>query len=235
MKSSVRALLFCKEFVGYVYFILTIKIRQMKDYLKSVLLQIWCGFLISLGFIAYLIVGSTIHPLIGAILFAFGLISIVCTGQLNLYTGWVGYCDFRNVHDWVKLISMLVFNVLGSILGLFLFAAASFDDFLSISIILEYRANLPLHSILVRSILTGIIMHVCVWSARKKSTYIPILLGVPLFILCGLPHCIADAFYYPMSAVCFEDISILVPWLISIVGNTIGCNLPRIYNDELGK
>lgn len=207
----------------------------MKDYLKSTLLQIWCGFLISLGFMAYLIVGSTIDPFIGAILFAFGLISIVHTGQLNLYTGWVGYCNFRNVHDWIKLISMLVFNVLGSILGLVLFATSSFDDFLSISMILEDRAHLPLYSIMVRSILTGVIMHVCVWIARKKSTCIPILLGVPLFILCGLPHCIADAFYYPMTAVCFKDVSILVPWLISIVGNTIGCNIPRIINDELGK
>ena len=39
----------------------------------------------------------------------------------------------------------------------------------------------------------GFIVTTSVQFARQEK-WLPLLLGIPLFILCGVPHCIADAF-----------------------------------------
>ncbi|MED9995959.1 MAG: hypothetical protein UFP03_04100, partial [Paludibacteraceae bacterium] len=76
---------------------------------------------------------------------------------------------------------------------------------------------------------TGMIMTLAVYGARQKH-YLPLLFGVPVFILCGLPHCVADAFYY--AAALFYGkftLPLLGAWFWAIVGNFIGCNLPRLF------
>ena len=62
---------------------------------------------------------------------------------------------------------------------------------------------------------------------------IGLLFGVPVFIMCGLPHCVADAFYYA-AALLFGKFEVLMlwAWLWAIVGNYIGCNLPRWFMGE---
>jgi formate/nitrite transporter FocA (FNT family) len=60
--------------------------------------------------------------------------------------------------------------------------------------------------------------------------WLPLLLGVPLFILCGFPHCIADAFYYltcPFELLLQNKGIILLNYLCIVLGNFIGCNLYR--------
>jgi formate/nitrite transporter FocA (FNT family) len=48
--------------------------------------------------------------------------------------------------------------------------------------------------------------------------------------MCGLPHCIADAFYY-WAAILNGDFApwMIMAWVWSVVGNYIGCNLPRWF------
>ena len=78
----------------------------------------------------------------------------------------------------------------------------------------------------------GMIMTIAVYGARQKH-YLPLLFGVPVFILCGLPHCVADAFYYATAAFYGNfEWSLLIAWLWAIAGNYIGCNLPRWFMDE---
>ena len=73
------------------------------------------------------------------------------------------------------------------------------------------------------------IMTLAVYGARKGH-YLPLLFGVPVFILCGLPHCVADAFYYALAALQGQwGLWILGAWFWAIIGNYIGCNLPRIF------
>ena len=76
----------------------------------------------------------------------------------------------------------------------------------------------------------GFMMTTAVTFARKQH-YIPLLLAVPLFIVCGFTHCIADAFYY--SCVPFEFIKdhalqTLFVYISIVLGNLVGCNLYRI-------
>ena len=81
--------------------------------------------------------------------------------------------------------------------------------------------------IVITSIGTGVIVTMALQGVRR-GTYLPLLYGVPVFIMCGLPHSIADAFYY-WVAILNGDFApwMVIAWLMSVVGNYIGCNLPR--------
>lgn len=75
----------------------------------------------------------------------------------------------------------------------------------------------------------GFIMTTAVTFARKGNN-LPLLIGVPLFITCGFPHCAADAFFYLTAPLDFwmENLgSILLFYVNIVVGNFIGCNLYR--------
>lgn len=184
----------------------------MKDFiLKSIL----GGILISLGGFVYLSAGI---PIVGAILFAFGLITVISSGS-NLFTGKSGFCN--NWKDYGKLILILLLNVVGCLMiG---YVAKHMD----VTPIIEARLGNDLISILLLSICTGMIMTISV-GYGKQDFLLPLLFGVPLFILCGMPHCIADAFYYSVyfwQNLSF-DMNLLWIWLVSIGGNFVGCILP---------
>jgi formate/nitrite transporter FocA (FNT family) len=73
------------------------------------------------------------------------------------------------------------------------------------------------------------IMTLSVYGARQKH-YLPLLFGVPVFILCGLPHCVADAYYYAVALLQGQaEWAMLGTWGWAIVGNYIGCNIPRWF------
>jgi formate/nitrite transporter FocA (FNT family) len=62
----------------------------------------------------------------------------------------------------------------------------------------------------------------------RKGKMLPLLLGVPVFILCGFAHSIADAFYFLVSPA--EQLlkgDVLVVYVCEVLGNFIGCNLYR--------
>jgi formate/nitrite transporter FocA (FNT family) len=73
----------------------------------------------------------------------------------------------------------------------------------------------------------GFIMTTAVEFARKGKM-LALLLGVPVFILCGFAHSIADAFYFLISP---SDVllssSVLVVYIAEVLGNFVGCNLYR--------
>ena len=76
-------------------------------------------------------------------------------------------------------------------------------------------------------------MTVSVKFAKYENKWYPLLYGVPIFIVCGFPHCIADAFYYLAVPVEFWSahlIDILILYVAIVLGNTVGCNLVRIIN-----
>ena len=86
----------------------------------------------------------------------------------------------------------------------------------------------PLHAGLL-AIGCGFIMTTVVTFAREGKP-LALLFGVPLFIYCGFPHCLADAFYYITVPVEYTGANIaqvaaLYPCLV--IGNFVGCNLYR--------
>lgn len=155
--------------------------------------------------------------IIGAALFAFALATIV-SNKWILFTGKAGF--FTNTKEFIDLALILFYNTIG--VGL---AVLLSDTFIRLGEnahhIVELRKNAG-WCVLTPSILTGFIMTVSVKCAREKQ-WLPLLLGVPTFVMSGFPHCVADIAYYCVA----KDFPWVV-WLLSVAGNLIGCNIPTL-------
>ena len=139
--------------------------------------------------------------IIGAVLFAFGLLTVV-SYKMKLYTGTAGFVEFRDDNNKLQIIKplaelllVLVGNIIGCLLVGLLARLSPLELTQAAQNILQGRLNVgPLSGGLL-AIGCGFIMTTAVTFARKGQ-YLPLLFGVPLFIVCGFPHCVADAFYY---------------------------------------
>ena len=174
--------------------------------------------------------------IIGAVLFAFGLLTVV-SYKMKLYTGTAGFVEFRGDNNKLQIIKplaelllVLVGNIIGCLLVGLLARLSPLELTQAAQNILQGRLNVgPLSGGLL-AIGCGFIMTTAVTFARKGQ-YLPLLFGVPLFIVCGFPHCVADAFYY--LTVPFEFIKnniedVLLFYISIVFGNFIGCNLYRL-------
>lgn len=185
-------------------------------------MSVFAGLLIGIAGLVYLRVGG----LAGAVLFAFGLLCVVMCGA-QLYTGKAGYLPYRE--SW-RLVPMLLGNAVGCLAaaGIATYCATE-ALYLHLDTIVAARLAASWDALVVTSIGTGLIMTLAVYGARRGN-YLPLLFGVPVFIMCGLPHCVADAFYYGAALLFGKfEAAMLGAWLWAIVGNYIGCNLPRWF------
>lgn len=186
--------------------------------------SIFAGISIGLAGCVYLNVGGVI----GACLFAFGLLAVVSLG-LNLFTGKAQFVWYNSRVAGARLLTMLVLNFAGCMI------VASITDTPELSekaaAIIDLRlAKGPLRCGLL-SLFCGMIMTTAVQGAAKNN-WLPLLFGVPLFILCGLPHCVADAFYISAAGIEYisENLSQIIAFYICIVaGNYLGCNFYRFF------
>ena len=193
----------------------------MKDLIRNIFPPaILAGICISIGCVVNLRVGGVA----GAVLFAFGLTTVVYYG-LKLYTGTSGF--IRRQGDWGMLVVVLLGNIVGCLLTAWLIAYAQPDCIEPAAKILAGRlAKGPLACFLL-AIGCGFIMTIAVEFARKGKV-LPLVLGVPVFILCGFAHSIADAFYFLVSpADAVLQPAVLVVYISEVLGNFVGCNLYR--------
>ena len=192
----------------------------MKQFcIKSLL----AGVFIGLACLVYLNVGGVA----GACLFAFGLLGVVVYG-LNLYTGKAGLVDsWRAVALLFGVI--LPLNIVGCYVASHLAGAEARE--MARHIVDVRLGNGPLRNLFL-SMPCGVIMYTAVRFA-KQGQMLPLLFGVPLFILCGFPHCIADTTYYFAAGALNGDV--MVDWLSCVAGNFAGCNLMRVVRDEKEK
>jgi formate/nitrite transporter FocA (FNT family) len=183
---------------------------------------IMAGICISIGCIVNLQVGG----IAGAVLFTFGLITVVHY-RYALYTGTAGFVNsFNSLYDLFFII------LFGNIAGCFITAIGlNVTDCMpelhdKVIPIAENRANQNIWSALLRAIFCGFLMTTAVKFAREDR-WLPLLFAVPLFILAGFYHSIADTFYMMINTK-VENFQIQWNWMIAIAGNFVGCNLYRI-------
>ena len=186
-------------------------------------LAIFAGILISLGGIAYLKVGG----LSVALLFAFGLVSVV-NYKLPLFTGRAGFVNL-NANGLTELFVTWLGNLVGCALIGTLVGGGDVVLRDCSAFAISTRYCLDITHVFFSGVLCGIIMTTAVKFA-SKGNYIPLLLGVPLFIMCGFSHSVADLFY--LSAMQFPTqfgSNIVVAYLVVFFGNFVGCNIPRAF------
>ena len=193
------------------------KLKLIRD---TFLLAILAGVCISIGCVVNLRVGGVA----GAVLFAFGLTTVVYYG-LKLYTGTAGF--IRRQGDWTMLVTVLLGNIVGCLLSAWMIAYAQPDCIEPAAKIMAGRVAKGPWACFLLAIGCGFIMTTAVEFARKGKM-LPLVLGVPVFILCGFAHSIADAFYFLVSPA--EQVlngSVLAVYLSEVLGNFVGCNLYR--------
>ena len=185
-------------------------------------LSIFAGLLIGIAGLVFLHVGG----LGGAILFAFGLMSVTLC-QALLFTGKAGYLPYK---ESLQLLPMVLLNAVGCLVTAYIGYYSMNDNSLAtLNTIMAAREAASWYGLTIMSIGTGVIVTLALYGSRKGN-YLPLLYGVPVFIMCGLPHCIADAFYYWVAIIDGNFAMWMVcAWLLSVVGNYIGCNLPRWF------
>lgn len=178
------------------------------------------------GFLASGVQAEAYGSLVGAVLFCFGLLTVVGY-KLKLYTGTAGFINKKEVGD---LFLILLGNILGCLCAAMLSRVSPLGIQEAAQNILELRLKTGALRCGLLGIGCGFIMTTAVQFARQKQ-YMPLLFGVPLFIVCGFTHCVADAFYYLCVPVAFwkaHAVEILTVYICIVLGNLIGCNLYRI-------
>ena len=194
---------------------------KTEELFRNVLpLAVLAGICISIGCVVNLRVGGVA----GAVLFAFGLTTVVYYG-LKLYTGTAGFIRMKG--DWAMICMVLVGNIIGCLLTAWMIQYAQPDCVEPAAKILEGRLAKGPWACFLLAIGCGFIMTTAVEFARKGKM-LTLVLGVPIFILCGFAHSIADAFYFLVSP--SEQLlrsEVLIVYIAEVLGNFVGCNLYR--------
>lgn len=179
--------------------------------------SILAGICIGLGGAIFIKLGG----IIGAFMFAFGLLTVVHF-KLPLYTGTAGFIELDNIHEYIKILYILLGNILGCIL-------LSYMNINGIdgSQIIQSRIDTSYFQCLLNAIGCGMIMTLIVKGGRDKNLLL-ILFGIPLFILLGFYHSIADAFYNMVSTGNLRSM-FFGRYCVIVLGNFIGCNIPRFF------
>ena len=176
--------------------------------------------------------GFLANPVLGMFLFCVGLIAVV-KYQTRLYTGTAGFLS-----SWRDLPSLLLI-LLGNIVGCLAVASVALVSPLPLGEaaikVISSRLAVGWWGTGLLAIGCGLLMSLAVDFARKNrdfSDWLPLLFAVPAFILCGFPHCVADAFYccvYLFSASDIPWLSLAAYYGAIVLGNFIGCNIYRLF------
>ena len=193
--------------------------------MKTLRSAIFAGIYIGTAGFGYLTAGvQSFGSLFGSILFALGLLAIVGY-KLKLFTGTAGFIKRDEVGT---LAIILIGNIIGCFLMGLITRVSPMSDAIQVAAtnILNTRISTGVFGCGILAIGCGILMTTAVTFARQKN-FIPLLLSVPLFIVCGFPHCVADAFYY-LTIPNSWTVELIGIYLSTVLGNAIGCNLYRI-------
>lgn len=176
--------------------------------------------------------GFLANSVLGMFLFCVGLIAVV-KYQTRLYTGTAGFLS-----SWRDLPSLLLI-LLGNIAGCLAVASVALVSPLPLGEaaikVISSRLAVGWWGTGLLAIGCGLLMSLAVDFARKNrdfSDWLPLLFAVPAFILCGFPHCVADAFYccvYLFSASDIPWLSLAAYYGAIVLGNFIGCNIYRLF------
>ena len=196
--------------------------KIMQDNFTIFIRSILAGICIGLGGAIFLKLGGVI----GACMFAFGLLSVVHF-KLPLYTGTAGFIELDKFTEYTKMLYILLGNILGCIILAQFFDPSQYDG----SVIIQNRIDTGYGQSLLNAMGCGLIMTLIVQGGRDKNLLL-ILFGIPIFILLGFYHSIADAFYMMVTPMELRNEYFITYWII-VFGNFIGCNIPRLLKYKI--
>lgn len=186
--------------------------------LKRIINGISAGILISIGGAVFL---KCDNKYVGAIMFTVALLCI-CYKGYSLYTGKVGYLPEKCKKDEISVLFLgLLGNLIGTVIFGYLIAYAIPEIGEAAKTLCEGKlTSQNFASTLIRGIMCGVLMYLAVSIYRDKNSPLGIIFCIPVFILSGFEHSIADMFYFAASGiVSLKAFGFL--WTV-ILGNSIG-------------
>lgn len=184
---------------------------------KDVLSGISAGIVIALGGSVFL---ACENRYVGAVLFSVALLCI-CFKGYALFTGKVGYIpEAHGKAEWQLLLLGLLGNLIGTLIsGIAVrYAIPAIGE--TAAAICASKLTQPALSTLIRAIFCGLLMYLAVSIYRDNKTPLGILFCIPVFILSGFEHSIADMFYFAASGIVSVKAFAFL-WIV-ILGNSIG-------------
>lgn len=166
---------------------------------------VFAGMAIALGGWAFL---STPNSLIGAIIFACGLLTVRIY-NLHLFTGKVQFMLTKE-NPWYYYPLILLCNFLGVAIIASLSHMVVHDAAVAVA---TAKSTQTISAALAKGIGCGMLMS---FATYKDTPLWATVLGVATFIIAGFNHCIAD-FYYMLVGGQFS-----INLLFTILGNIIG-------------
>lgn len=185
--------------------------------LKKIFSGIMAGLLISIGGTVFL---SCTDKVVGAVAFTIGLLA-VCYYGANLYTGRIGYLFDKHDKDGIQ---DLVFGLLGNLTGTTAcgLLLGPLKGEAAVALCSPKLTQAPLETVL-RAAFCGMLVYIAVNLFRDKKTPLGILIGIPVFILSGFEHSIADAFYFAAAGIFSGEAAVFI--LLVLAGNSVGALL----------
>ena len=191
------------------------------------------GISIGLGATVFL---ACDNKVVGAVLFAVGLYAVCVMGQF-LYTGKIGYIfENRNSPNCAVI-------WLGNLIGSFIcalplrFALPKLHE-KAVTIVAAKLAE-PWYAALILGFFCGIIIYIavqCYKISEGIGKYLGILLGVPVFILSGFEHSVADMAYGIYGVNTLGEVWRFALFVLLVtVGNGVGSLVFRYFTEAVRK
>ncbi len=189
----------------------------LSEKLKTIRDAAAAGLMISLVSYCYIVCEN---KWFGAILFSFGLI-IVCRYSLRLFTGMAGYLCKSTWMDF--LIAAAVNCVCAWLVGF----AASFHEGVreKAAAVCQIKFSVSPGWLFFSAVLCGIMIYLGVDYYKKHGNCLGILFAIPIFVISGFDHTVADLFYIGASGSLPENAAVVI--FLLAAGNTAGSNLMR--------
>lgn len=193
--------------------------------LSTFISGISAGVLIAIGGTVFLSCDSRYA---GALLFAVALLCI-CWKGYYLFTGKIGYVtEDHSAENVLRLVVGLAANLLTTLLLGLLLRYALPNIGLTAEGLCAAKLQQSFLQTLIRASFCGILMYLAVSVYREQKTVLGIVFCIPVFILSGFEHSIADMFYFGAAGkMSFSVIGFIAA---VVLGNTLGSVLLPLLN-----
>ncbi len=195
----------------------------MKKTLQILIGGIAAGMLVGIGGTVFL---SCENKAVGAVLFSVALLAI-CMFSLYLFTGKIGYlATDRSVSNIISLVTGLVGNAVGACGTGFLVKLCRTPLVEKASSICTAKLEQSYLQTFLLAAFCGVLMYTAVEIYRSKGSALGILICIPVFILSGFEHSVADMFYFSLSSLSPARPAIFI--LFAVLGNAVGAVVLRL-------
>lgn len=179
------------------------------ELIKSIL----AGIMIGISCRVFL---SCDNTYIGALLFSIGLLTIL-RFNFNLFTGKICYA-LRFKDKQIEYIMLMFVILVGNIIGCLIVGLLNPLD--TAQVLCQNKLETNILEAFIKAIFCNILIYIAVESYNTDRSLLLTVFCVPVFILSGFEHSIADICYFIMAR--NFSIKAIIFIIVVIIGNTVG-------------